>query len=242
VETALHRWLLVQSPLLGPASWRRTAQVLINHGQRVLTQRVPMTTTAHQDHVGPWIEQYLQMEKPADDLPMVAVGHSAACPRMPLLVHELRRVGWNIQYLICVDGRFPDGRAFTDAPTFGPMLNAMVRPDDYLPPWPRWWGSLISGLVVDPGAREEVMSEAVPIPRSWFDQACPVPDLPPEVRQGYVAFGGSYLESAAEAESNGWFTVRIDGDHLHQVVNPLEVATTLMSMVACMGAGEHPSR
>jgi hypothetical protein len=193
-----------------------------------------MTTTLDRDHIGPWVKQLLDRPVPDDDLGVIVVGHSAACPRIPLLTAKMLAAGWNAAALILVDGRFPDGLAFTDHPQFGDMLDGIVRPDDYLPPWPRWWGSLVEGLVVDKTARTQVFGEARPPPRSWFDQACPVPDLPADLGRGYLSFGAGYVESADRAEADGWLVHRLAGDHLHQVVAPEAVAATLLAMASCL--------
>ena len=224
--------------MLGPESWRAVAAELERRDQQVLIANPAMTTTSDIDHISPWIAEILRPEVPDDDLPVVVVGHSAACPRMPLAAERLLAHGWNVSSFICVDGRFPDGRAFTvSEPTYGPMLDGMVRPDDYLPPWPRWWGSLIEGLVVDPVARDQVFGEAKPIPRSWFDQPCPVPELPPEVGRAFLSFGPGYLQSCNQAHEEGWMTYRLTGDHLHQVVAPEAVAKSLIAMTSCLESG-----
>ena len=237
------RWYLLPSPLLGPASWQGTAAVLEALGQVVLIADPTMTTTSDIDHISPWMAEILAPDAPDDDLPVIAVGHSAACPRMPLVADRLLAHDWNVTALVCVDGRFPDGRAFTvSEPTYGPMLDGMVRPDDYLPPWPRWWGSLVEGLVVDETARDLVFSEAKPIPRSLFDQPCPVPELPPAIGRAFLSFGPGYLQSCERAESQGWTTYRLAGDHLHQVVAPDAVAATLLAIVRCLETGTDPHR
>ncbi len=225
--------------MLGPQSWRAVAAELERHGQLALIADPSMTTTSDIDHITPWVAEILAPEVPDDDLPVVVVGHSAACPRMPLIADRLLAHGWNVDAFICVDGRFPDGRAFTvSEPTYGPMLDGLVRPDDYLPPWPRWWGSLVEGLVVDPVARDQVFREAKPVPRSWFDQPCPVPELPPEIGRAFLSFGPGYLQSCNQAHEDGWMTYRLSGgDHLHQVVAPEAVTKTLLAMISCLESG-----
>ncbi len=231
-------WLLVPSPLLGPASWEPVADVMAELGQPSAIADPTMTKRDDLDHITPWLNDILAMKPPTAEVPTVVVAHSAACPRTPLLVHQLLHKGWSIEAMILVDGRFPDGRAFTvSAPHYGTMLDGMVRPDDYLPPWPRWWGSLVEGLVVDPVARDLVFNEASPVPRSWFDQGCPVPELPPHVGRGFLSFGPGYNEACDRAHDAGWLTARLNGDHLHQVVNPGAVAATLRAMVAGMTGG-----
>lgn len=207
-------------------------------GQASSIAKTTMTTTRDFDHITPWVNEILMSEPPDPDLPTVVVAHSAACPRTPHLVDQLLHKGWDIDAMILVDGRFPTGKAFTVLiPEYGAMLDGMVRPDDYLPPWPRWWGSLVSGLVVDPTARDLVFNEAAPIPRTWFDEACPVPDLPDTVGRGFLSFGPGYAEACDLAHEANWLTMRLNGDHLHQVVSPKPVAMTLMAMVAGMTCG-----
>lgn len=196
-----------------------------------------MTTPADSDHIGPWIRSILTAPVPMDHLPVVVVGHSSACPRVPLAARSLLDAGWPVSSIVCVDGRFPEGRTVSESrPEYAGLLDGLVRPDDYLPPWPRWWGSLVEGLVVDPAARDQVFAEARPVPRSWFDQACPVPALPEEVGRAFLCFGHSYLEAGDRAQQEGWLTYRLAGDHLHQVVAPGAVAATLMAMVACLAS------
>lgn len=206
-------------------------------GQEPLIVDAAMTTRDHEDHVTPWLEQIVDMKPPADDLPTVVVTHSAACPRAPLLVSELLARGWPVTTMLLVDGRFPDGAAFTANERYARMLDRMVRPDDYLPPWPRWWGSLVEGLVVEPEARNLLLSEAAPVPRTWFDQGCPVPELPPTVGRGFLSFGPGYAEACDQAFEQGWLTMRLSGDHLQQMVDPDQVAAALMAMVAGMACG-----
>lgn len=238
MQTVPHRWYLVPNPLLDSASWLSVAEAMDDLQQVALIAETMMTTTADVDHLAPWIEQVTAPPVPNDDLPVVVVGHSAACPRMPYATDRLLAAGWNVTTMICVDGRFPDGRAFTDSGThFAEMLDSIVRPDDYLPPWPRWWGSLVEGLVVDPVARDLVFNAAPPIPRAWFDQTCPVPELPPEVGKAFLSFGPGYQESCDRAHREGWMTYSLTGDHLHQVVAPSAVAATLLAMVSCIEAG-----
>lgn len=206
-------------------------------GQEPLIADAAMTTRDDHDHVTPWLEQIVDMKPPADDLPTVVVAHSAACPRAPLLVSELLARGWPITTMLLVDGRFPDGKAFTANERYASMLDRMVRPDEYLPPWPRWWGSLVEGLVVDAEARNLLLSEAAPVPRTWFDQGCPVPELPDTIGRGFLSFGPGYAEACDQAFDQGWLTMRLTGDHLHQMVEPDRVAAALMAMVAGMACG-----
>ncbi|MFV0523807.1 MAG: hypothetical protein ACK5RL_04840 [Acidimicrobiales bacterium] len=216
------------------------AEELRRVGHVAVVARTTMTTPADADHVTPWLDE-LAAHPRDDDLPVVVAGHSAAVPRLPMAVRHLLDDGWPVVGMICVDGRIPDGRSFAESgPYYAELLDGLVRPDDYVPPWPRWWGSFVTSLVFEPGARREVFDEARPVPRAWFNQGCPVPPLPDEVGRGYLGFGVGYEQSRLRARDAGWVTYRMPGEHLHQVVAPEAVAATLVSFASCICGGEPP--
>ena len=64
-----------------------------------------------------------------------------------------------------------------------------------------------------------------------------MPDLPEGIGRGYLSFGPGYAESCDHAFEAGWLTMRLSGDHLHQMVAPDRVAAALMAMVAGMACG-----
>lgn len=237
-DEALRRiWLLVPSPLLGPASWAGVAQVLEDLRQRPVVPAPRATTTSHEDHIAPWVQDVISSLPPLTevrDTPVVVVGHSATCPRLPYLADRLLDKGYNVESVVLVNGRFPaDGKSATDVDS--PMVNlldGLTRPDGYLPPWPRWWGSMVEDMLPDPELREKVLGEARPTPRAMFDQPIPAPDLPRRVGLAFLATGDMYSPSHDQARAEGWTVARLDGEHLHQVVDPVTVACSLMSLSA----------
>lgn len=233
-----HGWLLVPSPLLGPSTWMPVAEALRCMGEEAVVAKASMTTTRDENHYRPWLAEVCATPNPSPGLPVVVVAHSAACPRAFLLASELLSNGWPIAHLILVDGRFPDGVAAVDAyPQLDQTLDAILRPDDYLPPWHRWWGSLVVSLVPDSEIGKRVFDEAAPIPHSLLLEPCPAPPLPDSMGRGYLGFGNWYADSLEVAQQEGFLTVSVAGDHLHQVVEPEAVAGTLLGMVAGIRPG-----
>jgi hypothetical protein len=237
-EPSVHRktrrcWLLVPSYLIGPETWRGVDEVMHLLGQQCVVAKPGRTTPEDPDHLGPWLASILEAMPKNTGQEVVVVGHAAACPRLPMVVDALLGLGYDVVSMIMVNGRFPAGDGLSpvqaDA-TLGEMLDQMVRPDDHVPPWYLWWGGMIWGMVPEED-RDRVFSEALPVPRSLFDQPIPVPEIPSSVERAFVATGDMYAMSYEEAQRQGWHVARLEGEHLHVVVDPVTVAGTLLSLV-----------
>ena len=77
-------------------------------------------------------------------------------------------------------------------------------------------------LVTDePRVPLRLLVEQPPAPEDWLTR-----------RSGYSAFGHGYAEQASLAEANGWEVRRLDGEHLHLLTRPDEVAETVLEVVA----------
>ncbi len=191
------------------------------------------TTPRDPDHIGPWLETVVGSVPPPSDLPLAVVAHSASAPRLSLIVDRLIEIGHDVSALVVVNGRAPeDGVVPTerDSP-FMDTLDALERPDGYLPPWHRWWGPMIADMLPDDEARSRVLSEAKPVPRAVFDQPIPAPKISGEVGLCYLALGEMYRPSFRLARDDGWSTTRLGGEHLHMVVDPVTVTGALASLV-----------
>lgn len=226
------RWVLVPSFLLGPETWRGVAHVLERLRQEVVVTPTTRTTPNDDDHIGPWLDAVVAAVPDPDDQEVVVVGHSAACPRQPLIVDRLLELGHEVSSMILVNGRIPeDGVVPTerDSP-FMDTLDALERPNGYLPPWHRWWGPMVEDMLPDDATRERVLSEACPVPRAIFDQPIPAPKLPGEIGLGFLALGEMYRPSFRQAREDGWAVTRLGGEHLHMVVDPVTVTGALVSL------------
>lgn len=227
-------WLLVPTYVLGPAVWSGVADALRNLNQFPVVPAPEPTCANDIDHIGPWLGAVIASMPPEKDVPVVVAGFGGACPRIPLVADRLLDMGYDVEVIILVNGRFPaDGLTPIEAdPIAAEMLDGLLRPNDYLPPWHRWWGSLVESMLPDATERDRIFSEARPVPRSLFDQPVPAPKLPASVGLAYLATGDYYAACAQQARDEGWIVNRIDGQYLQIAVDPVLVACMMMTMAA----------
>lgn len=246
-------FLLVHSPVVGPATWRLVADEL---AARAIAAAVPELTPPL-EAPRPWWStaanevvaavaatvggQRIDVESPPPGTGsnVVLVGHSGTGSRLPAIGERLAAAGHPVVANLFVDAGLPSsgGSAGKAKPAqFAELLDGLVDDDGLLPPWPQWWspGTMVD-LVPDPAVRAAVAAECPPVPRSLFDEVVPVPSgWPGATPCGYLAFGYGYEDEAAEAERRGWVVARMDGLHLHPVVAPADVADALQLLVAAL--------
>ncbi len=225
-------WLLVPSFLLGPEIWRGVAEVLELLGQTCIIPDPGRTTPADADHLTPWVADVVAAV-PADIAgPMVVCGYSATSPRLPLVVDALLKREVDVVSMVVVNGRLPEDGAIPterDSP-FMDTLDALVRPDDYLPPWHRWWGPMVEDMLPDDDVRQRILSECRATPRAVFDQPIPAPELPARIGTAFLGLGDMYLPCYDGARDDGWAVMKVEAEHLDLVVKPLLVAGALLSL------------
>ncbi len=227
-----YHWVLVPSPLLGGSSWNPVAsEMRSTHRCHVTEIDVVPSMVGEPSHLAHWADQVVALVE--GDTPVVVVGHGAAVPRLPWLCGRMLAAGHPVTGLVAVDGRFPEpGLAPTAArPSFAGLIDDLVRPDEYLPPWPRWWGTLAFELV-PVQYRERLLADAPMLPRESFDEPIPAVELPPTFNCHFLAFGHGYRDEMERAAAAGWQVTWLRGQHLHQLVEPAAVARALVATSA----------
>lgn len=219
--------VLVPSPLLGPAVWTGVARTLRRRGRDVV---VP---PAYGDLAGPDdVVDHLRRSVPAD-VPVVLVPHSNSGLYAAALAAER-----DVAAVVFVDAGLPsDEPATRTAPArFREFLASLAEPDGLLPVWTRWWPEdEVVALFPDPATRAEVEAEQHRVPLAYFDAAVPSPRGWADLPAAYLAFGHAYDAELAEAQRRGWPVRRLDGGHLHVLVDPAGVADALLGLLDELG-------
>jgi len=201
-------YLLLPSPLLGPATWVPVAELL---GGRVTT-----VDEAARADVGP------------DEA--VLVVHSNAGLYAPLLAARL-----GVRATVYVDAALPgDGPDTALAPPrFLEFLETLAGDDGVLPPWTQWWADDdVRDLFPDAATRAAVEAEQARLPLSYFTARIEVPAGWADRPSAYLAFGDTYAEEIALARAHDWPVTVLPGHHLHQLVAPAEVAAAVADLVS----------
>jgi pimeloyl-ACP methyl ester carboxylesterase len=219
------RLILLPSPLLGPSVWAPVAETLRGQGYDVSVPGLPD-----------------RIENPADvldafvagtpDEPCVLVPHSNAGLYAAALAAERP-----VEGLVFVDARLPEGHATATAePTFRAYLEGLVDPNGLLPPWTRWWPNADVGVLFpDASTRGQVEAEQRRLPLSYFDRDVPAPPGWEALPAAYLAFGETYTEERALARERGWPVETLAGEHLHQLVDPVAVADSVVRLLRQAG-------
>jgi pimeloyl-ACP methyl ester carboxylesterase len=200
-------YLLVPSPLLGPAAWAPVAELL---DARVAGVDDAVAAAADLDEV-------------------VLVVHSNAGLYAPLLASQTAA-----RATVYVDAALPgDGPDTALAPPrFLEFLEGLADADGLLPPWTQWWDEGVDALFPDAETRAAVEAEQPRLPLSYFTSRVAVPAGWAERPSAYLAFGDTYADEIAFAHTHGWPVTGIPGRHLHQLLAPREVAATITDLAA----------
>ena len=89
-----------------------------------------------------------------------------------------------------------------------------------------------AGLFPDAATRLRVEEEQQRLPLAYFRDSLPAPAGWAHRPNAYLAFGDTYDEERRQAGVWQWPVETLDGEHLHLLVAPDDVATTVTALLA----------
>ena len=222
------RLLLVQSPLVGPASWDLIAPALPEPAREVTIPDLTSTIAAGP----PWCSrQAEQIARAAAGRPAVLVGHSRAGPILAAAGALITQV----RGYIFVDARLPfPGQTWMDTapPELLVWLRAIAPPDGCPPRWPRWRGEdALAELLPDPVIRERFTAGCPRLPLAMFTERHPPAPRWPDAPCAYLRLSEAYEDEAARAAGLGWPVIRLASHHLALLTDPAEVAEAISQLL-----------
>jgi hypothetical protein len=169
--------------------------------------------------------------------PDIIVGHSGAGVLLPVLAEAL-----DPAFVAFVDAVVPDGDTYTPSTEFVEFIDSLETDGSLLPPWHLWWGrDVMTDLVPDPDLRAQIAADTPRVPRRFYDDAVQLPNGW-SGRAGCVMLqlSAGYEQFRRRAETLGWPTDAIDGQHLDVATRPAVVREHLLQLIANGRASPQP--
>ena len=230
VRTA--HFVLILSPLCGPASWEPVAAAL---RRRRIAATIPPLRDG--DPTLPYWQQHAATAAQAlttlpTDQTLFLNAHSGAGPLLPAIG---RAVGRPVGGYLFADAVLPhpglsrlDEMART-VPTLATNLRAELAAGGR---YPAWDDAALRPLIPDVARRAATLAELRPRPLAFFTEALPTIVVWPDAPCAYLQLSTAYDRHAAAARARGWPTRAFDGGHFHQLVDP-EAVTDVLFALAC---------
>ncbi|HEY3956145.1 MAG TPA: alpha/beta fold hydrolase [Streptosporangiaceae bacterium] len=231
-------FVLMHSPVVGPATWAPVAEELTRRGHQVSVPALAGFTTGGPPFTPRLLRRaHAQIEQARTKAErLVLVVHSGAGAFAPYLAAGLAGAEVTV---IFADAALPpeDGQGRVIDEAFLPFVRDLAD-GGLVPSWPQWWPAAeLAPLFPDLATRERVSREAAPLPLAFFEEM--LPPLPEEWRScrcAFLRFSEGYQQPARQAAARGWPVRELPGDHLHMLVAPAAVAEAITSLAGTLQA------
>ena len=217
------RYVLVQSPLMGPTTWSWAAAELTGAGHEVAVPDIRAEVMTGQPR-----SLIRAVVTAAGEEPAVLVGHSGAGFFLPLIVQHLE-----VAQLVFVDaGLPPAGGQATAGGEFLEQLRSLAVAGT-LPAWSSWWGDdVMKMLVPDESRRTQIEAEMSEVPLAFFESPVDLPTGWSRTGGAFLLLSEAYRRDADRARSLGWPVIECVGGHLDVVNDPEAVAHAIVQLTS----------
>jgi hypothetical protein len=212
------KFLLVHSPVVGPATWRWAGDAVRARGHESIIPNLVDAATK-----GDPREFARSAAAAAGKDEVVVVGHSGAGGVLPLIIELVaaHRVIFVDATVPPCDGSFTLGAAFTET------LRGLAI-DGVLPPWSQWWGDgAMQALVPDDDRRRDIELQFPSVPLAWFESEIAAPTSWCDADGSFLLLSEPYRPDADRAGSLGWPVIERLGMHL-DIANSEEVVADVL--------------
>lgn len=214
-------YVLLPSPLVGPATWGPVAtQLRAGHVSAVVAD--PAASHRPEEVLAGFVAT-------ADSVrgEVVLVPHSNAGYYAPLVADAV-----DAAVTVFVDAALPapEGSTRLAPPELEALLLPLADDDGVLPPWTQWWDEDVDALFPDEQTRQRVEAAMPRLPLTYFRARLRVPPGWERRPCAYLAFGDTYAPELTRAETLGWPVRRLDAPHLFPLWDPETTANTILAL------------
>jgi hypothetical protein len=224
--------ILVAGPFVRASSWEPTAKYLREAGYNVQAPDV-LANQLQPPAWNAWTSHLLHHILPCDE--PVLIGHSSAGPLVADLASKL-----HCQCIVIVDGHVPPSQGFAPPvrPAFRDFIESLAAGQGILPIWSRWFSDDaqreallgLDRLASNPAAFAEFENELLRFSVDWFDDTFELANWD-QVPAGFIQTCAIYDYAAEEAQQRGWPVTKLQGTHMHPMLEPAETARAIISMI-----------
>lgn len=228
-------FVLLHSPLVGPASWEPVREELTLLGYRAAAPRIEERLDANGAATA-WRAYADAAAEAITDLgvdEVVLVPHSGAGTLMASVADMSIA---DVSAIVFVDAALPhDGWTRLDEmdANDAEFARGIRRDLESGVRYPEWTAQTLAPLIPDAARREALVAEMQPRSLDFFTEPIPAPGWPPAdegPRCSYLHLSPAYTAAAHEAESMGWQVGRLEAGHFHALVNPEVVARLIVRL------------
>jgi Alpha/beta hydrolase family len=221
-------FVLVHSPLLGPATWLQVAQELKRREHEAIVPSLRGIVGAAEPQWR-YVTSAVRAATVGIDSPIILIAHAGAGRLLPAIARSLPTP---VVALIFVDACLPPptGRATLAPTSFLAQVRALKR--DGLEPSSSWFRQeLPPEIDLERATLAAVLQERPRLPLSYFQERVPMPERWTERGCAYLCLSDAYAESASQAQIYGWPVAALPGaHHLAMVTDPEAVTSVLLNL------------
>lgn len=217
------RFLLIHSPLVGPASLAPVAERLEEAGCVAI---LPDLTGVSEAGRPTWMID-AAVAAVGGRVVDVVVGHSGAGALLPVVATAVAA-----PTMVFLDAVLPSPGVPVWKPEGGmrALFDEQVGADGRLRPWLDWWDEqVVAQMLPSLEQRAAVARDCVRLALSYYDHPVPVPSRWPQA--GYLALGRAYTEELQRATNLGWPCRSLGLTHLATVTHADIVVTALRDVL-----------
>lgn len=220
--------LLIHSPLVGPSSWSTLAPIAAASGLAVATPDLTGVAAAEPPHWQWFVDAAVRSARDLDGAIIVA-GHSGAGVMLPTIAAAL---GDRCTTTVFIDAIVPPtSGAHRTSVQLDQLLDRHTI-DGVLAPWLDWWpNATVAELLPSPEQRATVLADMPRLPRSFYDEAVPVPDDWSSRPNAYIQTSAAYDADRRAAAERGWPTTIVDSTHLGILTEPELAMASILEVI-----------